>query len=193
MEILNQYLLKNGIITVKEAEKIGIKRHTLARLVKEKKLERVKNGIYKNIDDILDEYVLVSLNNKVVFSHQTALFLHDLNDRTPNTFHITVPQGYNASHLKKLGKDLIIHYVKVDNFEMGLDTIKSPYGNTVQVYNQERTICDILINKKNIDKQIFIAAISKFFKHKKYNTRMLIKYSRILGIESEVRKYMEIL
>ncbi len=194
MDILKRYLLENGIITVKEAEKIGVKRHTLAKLVKQNKLERVKNGLYKDKNDILDEFVLISSkNNKVVFSHQTALFLHDLSDRTPNNFHITVPQGYNASHLKRLGKDLIIHYVKVDNFEIGIDMIKTLYGNTVQVYDKERTICDILINKKNVDKQIFVAALSKFFKHKKYNTRNLIKYSRILGVESEVRKYMEIL
>ncbi len=92
-----------------------------------------------------------------------------------------------------MGKDLNVHYVKVENFEIGLTNIKTPFGNTVQVYDKERTVCDIIIYKKNIDQQIFVEAIRKYFNYKQKNIRNLIKYSRILGIESEVRTYMEIL
>ena len=44
----------------------------------------------------------ISLNNEqVVFSFHTALYLLGFSDRTPNTFHISVPQGYNVRHIKK--------------------------------------------------------------------------------------------
>lgn len=101
MNILDEYLKEKGFITNKEAEKLGIKRYKLAELVHKGKLERVKNGVYKKKDDIDDELVLISYNNeKVVFSFHTALFLLGLSDRTPNSFHISVPQGYNVGHIK---------------------------------------------------------------------------------------------
>ncbi len=194
MEVLDKYLLDNGVISTKEAERLGVKRHILAKLVKENKLERVKYGLYKNKEDFLDEYILISSNNnKVIFSNQTALFLYNFSDRTPNIFHITVPQGYNVKHLKKLNKNLTVHYVKSEVFSIGASQILSPFGNLIPVYDIERTICDIVANRKDVDKQIFTHAINKFFSNKKYNIRNLIKYSRILGVENEIRIYMEVL
>jgi len=84
MNILEKYFLENNIITNKQAEAIGIKRHTLASLAKKGEIE------------------VISLNNKqVVFSFHTALYLLGFNDRIPNIFHISVPQGYNVKHIKK--------------------------------------------------------------------------------------------
>ena len=83
MNILDEYFKENGVITNKEAEKLGVKRNKLAELVRKKKLERVKNGVYKKKDDLEDEFVRISCNNeKVVFSFHTALFLLELSDRT---------------------------------------------------------------------------------------------------------------
>ena len=81
MNILDEYFKENGVITNKEAEKLGVKRHKLAELVRKKKLERVKNGVYKKKDDLEDEFVRISCNNeKVVFSFHTALII--LNKRS---------------------------------------------------------------------------------------------------------------
>lgn len=57
----------------------------------------------------------------------------------------------------------------------------------------ERCICDIILGRKSIDKQIFINAMTGYFKNQDKNIRNLIKYSKILGIEDEIRKYAEIL
>ncbi|EFC05500.1 hypothetical protein HMPREF9013_1203 [Bulleidia extructa W1219] len=57
----------------------------------------------------------------------------------------------------------------------------------------ERCICDIILGRKSIDEQIFINAMTGYFKNQDKNIRNLIKYSKILGIEDEIRKYAEIL
>lgn len=102
MDVIDQYLLENGVITNQEAQKLGIGRHILSMKVQDGKLERVKNGVYQKADEVIDDFVLISSkNNRVVFSYQTALFLHGLSDRTLSIFHISVPQGYNASHIEK--------------------------------------------------------------------------------------------
>ena len=179
MNTLKEYIQENLVITNKEAEELGYSRHNLSELTKSGQLERLRPGLYQLKGKVIDDFVLISSNSKrTIFSHQTALYLHDLSDRTPSVFHISVPQGYNASHIKKRYEDLQVHYVKKDLYELGTTEIKSPQGNLVPVYDVERTICDIIIDREKIDKQIFTEAIKRYFKSPNKNLRRLIKYSR---------------
>ena len=156
MNILKEYIQENLVITNKEAEDLGYSRHNLSELTKSGQLERLRPGLYQLKGKVIDDFVLISSNsNRIIFSQQTALYLHDLSDRTPNVFHISVPQGYNASHIKKRYEDLQVHYVKKDLYELGRTEIKSPQGNLIPVYDIDRTICDIIIDREKIDKQIF--------------------------------------
>ena len=194
MNALEKYFLESNIITNKQAEEIGIKRHILASLVQKGELERVKNGVYKKKDAIDDDFAAISLNNeKVVFSFHTALYLLGFSGRTPNVFHISVPQGYNTGHIKRKFSNIKVHYVKIDFFDLGISKTKTPLGNSVKCYNMERCICDIVLERTSVDKQIFIDAMTGYFKSTDQNIRNLIKYSRILGIEDEIRKYTEVL
>ena len=194
MNTLKEYIQENLIITNKEAEKLGYTRRNLSELTKRGQIERLRPGLYQLKGKVIDDFVLISSNsNRIIFSHQTALYLHDLSDRTPNVFHISVPQGYNASHIKNRYKDLQVHYVKKDLYELGKTEIKSPQGNLIPVYDIDRTICDIIIDREKIDKQIFTEAIKRYFKSQNKNLRRLIKYSRLFKIEDEIRKYMEVL
>ena len=191
MSVLEKYFLENNIITNKQAEAIGIKRHTLALLARKGEIERIKNGVYKKKDTLDDDFSLISLNNdKVVFSFHTALYLLGFSDRIPNIFHISVPQGYNVEHIKRKCSNIKVHYIKREFFHL---EIKAPLGVQVKCYNIERCICDIVVERKSVDKQIFTDAITRYFKSRDKNIRNLIKYSRVLGIEDEIRKYMEVL
>ena len=194
MNTLKEYIQENLVITNKEAEELGYTRHNLSELTKSGQLERLRPGLYQLKGKVIDDFVLISSNSiRIIFSHQTALYLHDISDRTPNVFHISVPQGYNASHIKNRYKDLQVHYVKKDLYEIGKTEIKSPQGNLIPVYDIDRTICDIIIDREKIDKQIFTEAIKRYFKSQNKNLRRLIKYSRLFKIENEIRKYMEVL
>lgn len=194
MVTLKKYIQENLVITNKEAEELGYSRHDLSELTKSGQLERLRPGLYQLKGKVIDDFVLISSNSKrIIFSHQTALFLYDLSDRIPNVFHISVPQGYNANHIKKRYEDLQVHYVKKDLYELGKTEIKSPQGNLIPVYDTERTICDIIIDREKIDKQIFTEAVKRYFKSKNKNLRRLITYSRQFKIEVEIRKYLEVL
>lgn len=194
MSVLEKYFLESNIITNKQAEAIGIKRHTLALLARKGEIERIKNGVYKKKDTLYDDFSLISLNNdKVVFSFHTALYLLGFSDRIPNIFHISVPQGYNVEHIKRKCSNIKVHYIKREFFHLGACEIKTPHGVQVKCYNIERCICDIVVERKSVDKQIFTDAITRYFKSRDKNIRNLIKYSRVLGIEDEIRKYMEVL
>ena len=194
MDILKEFIRENLIITNKEAEELGYSRHKLSELTKSGELERLRPGLYQLKGSIVDDFILISSNsNRIIFSHQTALYLHDLSDRTPSVIHISVPQGYNASHIKRRYTSLQVHYIKKDLYELGKTVINSPQENIIPVYDIDRTICDIIIDREKNDKQIFTDALKRYFRSPDKNLRRLIKYSRLFKIEDEVRKYMEVL
>ena len=184
---------RKNLITVKEAEKIGIKRQTLSNLCKKGILERVKQGVYQKSDTITDEFMKIQKNNNVIFSNTTALYFHNLTDKVPNTISITVPQGYNVLHITKKFKNLKIHYVKKEIFESGKIETLSKMGAKIYIYDKERTICDIIKNKEKIDVDVFSKALKLFFKDKDIKVRKLIKYSKELKTEKKVREYLEVL
>lgn len=194
MKSLKNYLQENGVITTKDAERLGYSRQVLSQLAKSGKLERIRDGIYQLEGEVIDDFVLISSNSsRVIFSYQTSLYLHDLTDRTPNIFHISVPQGYNASHIKNRFSNVQVHYVKNKWHTTGIEQIRTPLGNIVPVYDMERTICDLIKDRKRVDKQIFSDGINRYFRSSNKNLRNLIKYSKLFGMEQEVRKYMEVL
>lgn len=194
MDKLGEYLSENSLITNKEAKNLGYSRQVLSKLAQNGNLERLKRGVYLTKNSVIDDFALILSNsNRVIFSHHTALFLYNLSDRAPSVFHISVPQGYNASRLKKRFPNLIVHYINKEMYETGKTFIKTPLGNTVAIYDIERTICDIIMDRGKIDKQIFTSGIISYFKSSNKDLRKLLKYSKIFKIEDQIRKYMEVL
>ena len=89
MNKINEEFIKfasehNGVITSKDVTHIGILRVYLTRMAESGELKRVQPGIYVLPGTILDEFAEIHFRcHKAVYSHGTALFLHDLSDRTP--------------------------------------------------------------------------------------------------------------
>lgn len=181
-----------GIITTSIVEKNNIHREYLNSLVKEGELERVSRGIYITPDVWEDRLLINQLKRtRMIYSHETALYLHDLTDRDPLKYVVTVPQGYNPSRLKEEG--FIIHTIKKEWFELGLCIKKTTFGNEVKTYNMERTICDILRDRNNQDPAIINDSIKRYFSRKEKDLNKLMKYAKELRIETVLRTYSEVL
>ncbi|MDF2546322.1 MAG: hypothetical protein K0R93_1220 [Anaerosolibacter sp.] len=79
---------------------------------------------------------------KMSYSHETALFLHDLTSRDLVDYCVTVPTGYNGSKLNQDG--LIVHTTKKELFKLGIYTRQTAFRNDIKIFDiMERTICDI--------------------------------------------------
>lgn len=194
LEQITTLLSDGGLFTTQDAGQAGVPRHQLAQMVKTGELERVSHGLYTLPGSIYDRYeALQKKASHAIFSHETALYFHKLSDRTPHVLHITVPQGFNASRLKGREKQLKVHYVQKDVFELGLMKMKSPFGGSIHLYDSERTICDIIQGRQEMDTALFSEALKLYFSSGTKQLRKLIRYSRALGVESELRMYMEVL
>lgn len=191
-KILNYAKENNGYITTKEAKDLEINSTFLTNLVNNKQLEKVGTGIYKLPEYPIDNfYILSKVSKKMCYSHATSLYLHNMSDRIPLIYDVTVPYNYSGNLLKN--KNVTLRYVKNDVFELGKIDIKTINDLTVKCYDLERTICDIIKDKKHIDKEIYAKALKEYAKSKNKNIFKLVKYARILGVEKEVIEVMEVL
>ena len=191
-KILKMIEKNNGYVTTKEVVSNKIDQKFLSDMVKKGVIRRISRGYYSLPNYIEDEYYKIASKSKnVVFSMSTALYLHDLSNRTPLVYSITLPSGYSGSLQKE--KNVIINYVKKDLLELGVIEMTSPFGMKIKVYDTERTICDMIKNKKKIDAEIFSNALKNYIKSKNKNLTKLNKYAKIMKIENKVRDYMEVL
>ena len=68
MNTLKAYLTETPVITNRDAENMGIGRHTLSALANQGKLERIRPGVYQKTGEIVDDFILISSNSKrIVF------------------------------------------------------------------------------------------------------------------------------
>jgi len=191
-KILNILKENKGIISTAEIVKLGIDKKYLSLMVQKGLIERASRGVYILPDVIEDEFYSINIRcRKGIFSHDTALFLHDLSDRTPMSFSMTLPKGYNPTSLKDLSLEFF--YVNPKLQDLGKITVLSPYGKKIYTYDLERTICDIVRSKSRMDMQIFTDALKRYPKRKDKNLSNLMKYAKEFKIEQKIREYMEVL
>ena len=191
-----KFIIENegGLVSGKVLKEAGIQRIAIYSLLDEGFLTKESHGKYGLSDNTPDEYkVIQSRSGKLIFSHATSLYLHGMSDRVPHTLDITVPQGDNISRIKKTYPNIRFHYIKKEQWDLGIQDIITPQGYKVKAYDLERCICDLIRDKESVDTQVYTQAIREYFSGKKCNTRKIIKYSKVFNVEEKVRNYMEVL
>ena len=192
-KIIEMAKQNNSIVRTKMVVEAGIRKERLKELLNKGSLVKISRGIYAINNDALDEYFEFQQKCPVgIYSYGTALYFWDLSNRVPNVISYTVPQGFNTSRIKA-GSKVHYHYVKQEVLNVGAVRIKSPQGAEIMVYDRERTICDIVKDRKKMDMQIYADALNGYFKGSQKNMRRLVKYGKLFNIEEEIMKYMEVL
>lgn len=182
----------NGYLIVGKALELEVSKPYLKEYIQKRSLEKVAHGIYKISEAWTDDlYVLSLRNEKTIYSHDTALMLHGLTERDPKRICISVPQAYNATHLRKHGVE--VHQIKEEYMNLGVTTATTVYGNVVVAYDMERSICDLIKVKGDRDPQMFIYALKEYTKRKDKNLNNLMKYAEALNVSQTLRLYMEVL
>lgn len=182
----------NGYLKTSEAVALGVSRPYISEYIRARGLERVAHGLYMTQDAWYDGmYVLQTRSPSAVFSHETALYLHNLAEREPSPYSITLKAGANATRLTSQG--VKVYKVKKALFHKGITQARSPAGHTLRVYNLERTICDLVRSRSSIETQELLSAIRAYVQSKGKNIPLLMRYAQDFSVEKIVRQYLEVL
>ena len=181
-----------GIIETKIAAEYGISKAMLYKLCKEDKILRIVKGQYILTDDMQDELLSISKRSgKIIFSHETALFLHGISDRTPFEHTVTAPSDCIPSAAIK--SECKVYYIKPELFELGKTTLRTPAGNDVSAYDLERTICDVIRSRNKLGTETFLAALKMYAASPKKDLNKLNSYAKQLRVDKVLRQYLEVL
>ena len=189
-----QNIAKNngGIITTSKAAEAGISRALLWKLNNENKIQRIARGQYIFEDDIQDELLSIGLrSDKIIFSHETALYLHGISDRTPFEHTLTVPTGNIPSAVVQA--ECKMYFIKPELHDLGRTLLKTQFGNEVNCYNLERTICDIVRSRNKVGTETFLAALKAYASRPDKDLNRLYSYAKQLRVSGILRKYLEVL
>lgn len=190
--ILEALKKNNNIITTAQVVELGFSRYLLSKYEKEGLLERVRQGVYVLPDSIHDDmYTLMLRSGKIIFSHDTSLFLDGLSERTPFVHSVTIPNNTRVS--KVIQEECVCYYIKPELHQIGMTIRKTTLGNEVRCYNAERTICDLLRSRNRLDEETVISAIKNYAASSDKDLNLLAVYASKFGVDKELKRYMEVL
>ena len=171
---------------------LGISKPTIARMVRDGLLENVAHGVYCRAGDIVDEMQLLQLRSpRIVFSHESALWLNGLSDRNPFEMSVTIERG--APLAASLRSACRCHYVPMHLMDIGLVTMRNEYGHNVRCYDAERTVCDIVRDRSLVGVEEFADGMKRYAVSPKRNLPRLMQFAGAFGVAREISSYMEVL
>ena len=190
--ILEAIIQNNNTITTAQVVALGFSRAILSKYVKEGLLERSRQGIYILPNSVHDDmYTLMLRTDKIIFSHDTALFLNGLSERTPFEHTVTIPSNSVLSGV--LMDECNCYYIKPELYELGIVMKKTTFGNEVRCYNAERTICDLIRSRSRMDEETVISAIKNYAAYKDKDLNRLAAYAEKFRVSKILKQYMEVL
>ncbi len=190
--IFEKIKCNNNMITTEQVVELGFSRSILSKYVKEGLLERGRHGIYILPDSVHDDMcTLMMRSDNIIFSHDTALFLNGISDRTPFVHSVTIPS--NASLPNSLIDECVCYYIKQELHLIGVTQCKNTMGNSVRCYNAERTLCDILRSRNRLDEETVISAVKNYASYTNKDLNRLTEYSSVFGVSKILKRYMEVL
>jgi predicted transcriptional regulator of viral defense system len=108
---------QDGLFTTRQAAAAGYSPQLIAHHLRAGRMLRVRRGVYRLVHFPAGEHedltvVWLWSEHEGVFSHQTALALHDLSDVLPARAHLTLPKAWRARRLR-VPDGVVAHYATV--------------------------------------------------------------------------------
>jgi predicted transcriptional regulator of viral defense system len=130
---------QEGLFTTQQAAEAGYSPQLLVHYVRIGRVARVRRGIYRLVHFPAGEHEdLVALwlwfYRQGVFSHQTALTLHELSDALPSRVHLTLPTAWRHRRFR-VPAGVVLHHADVSESERA-------WHGAIPVTSPKRTLSD---------------------------------------------------
>ena len=184
-----------GYARTKDIVNAGIHKHYLYELVEKGEISKIKRGLYRWNDYEIDSlHQLVEVNKivpKGVICLLSALSYYELTTYNPWEYYIAIHRDEFKPKLPDY-PPINIFYFADKQYNTGIEKV-SIEGNTVKIYNLEKTICDCVRFRNKIGKDVVKEAINEYLRRKEKDIDKLLDYARITGVYNIVKKYLEVL
>ena len=105
---------QDGLFTTRQAAEAGYSSQLIAHHLSARRMLRVRRGVYRIVHFPAGDHedlaaVWLWSEQQGVFSHQTALALHNLSDVLPAQLHLTLPLAWRSRRLR-VPEGVVLHF-----------------------------------------------------------------------------------
>ena len=180
-----------GIMRTSELKAAGFYYKRIQKLLSDGQIDQIRRGYYQYVDDdsFSDIPVITALFPDGVICMESALDYYGYTDRTPSAWHLAVDSKSTRTRFYIDYPIVKPHFIQSDRYPIGL-VEEAIDGNSVKIYDRERTICDILLHKNKVDSEVFNMAIRRYVQDPKKKEANLVKYAEVFHVEKKVREVL---
>ena len=190
-QIIQKMKEHDGVMkTAQFYEECGLTYRGLDSLLKEEFLVRVKNGYYSlKEDNRSEEQRLAALFPDGVLCLESALFYYGYIDEKPFAWNLAVDKNTSKSRFVLDYPVVIPYYTEPEVLKIGIDNAK--LGSvTMQIYDRDRMICDVLKYEHKLDHEVLKAALRGYIEDPKKDVHKLLEYARIRKVSAKVQSML---
>ncbi|MEN9610163.1 MAG: hypothetical protein RLZZ628_977 [Bacteroidota bacterium] len=181
----------SGIISIQLLLAKGVSYYDINRLLADKKLIKLKRGVYKWADREINELVEVAfMVPNGVFCLQTACFYYELTTSIPSEIHIVLLDDRRVT-LPDYPPIQLYHW-KNTSFHVGKTTVLVE-NELILMYDLEKTICDVIRHRQKLGFEMLKEVLKNYLKRPDRNLNRLTQYAKQLKIYNKVDQFIKIL
>lgn len=182
---------EGGVLTTKETKQLGISYYYLQKYLRSKKIERIKQGVYRWLENADDEWQEVKkIVPKGVFCLFSAASLHELTTFISSEYHLAIPRKHKV--ILPEYPPIKIYYWKESHYELGIASIDHS-RNSLRIYDIEKTVCDFIKYRNKLGLAITKEVIKNYLGRPDRNLNKLMQYAKQLRLGSIVQQYFEVI
>ena len=188
LKTIQEEIEKNGGIVKKEQlSALGIDYRRILDFVESKELIRIKNGYYTDrMDRFTEEELIAKLFPDALLCMESALYAYGYIVEKPNAWSLAVDKNTSKSRFHMEYPKVVPYYTEPEAMQIGASTIEV-WGQSYQIYEKERLICDCLKYESKMDRQIFKEALQAYIRDEDKDISILMEYAKERKVVKKVQ------
>lgn len=181
----------HGIIRTSDLLSHGIHNTWLNKLMVRGVVSKIRRGVYEWVENGMKENaeIIHHLFPDAILCMYSALSVYGYTDRTPDIWHLAFDRNMNKHRLKINYPNVKPYYMKPHILSIGITT-ESISGIALNIYDRDRTICDVLRFSSKMDREILNKAIQAYLTDEKKNFVNLFQYGKALRVSTKVQQWI---
>jgi predicted transcriptional regulator of viral defense system len=189
--VVRELSVKNGLFRARDAERLGVTRTELSRMVRRGEMVRVGRGLYSAKDRAFEQSSIVQVSAArpgVVICLTSALSFHDLTTQIPRQVWIAIGNKAATPHIDTVP----IRVVRFSGASLS-DGVESHVidGVEVLVTGVAKTVVDCFKFRNKIGLDVALEALRDSWTQRRVAMDELWHYARICRVPNVMRPYLE--
>jgi predicted transcriptional regulator of viral defense system len=190
-KIVQELPKEKSIITTKELVEIGYSMYFIKKMQEEGYLLKVKRGVYSIVSNSESQYAEVkAIVSKGVLCLLSAAYLHNLTTFIPKNYQLAISN--KSKIVLPEYPPIKLYFWSKKRYELGITT-QEVEGIEMNIYNKEKTICDIIKYRNKIGLDTVKEILKNYLKQSDRNLTQLNLYAKELGNEKIITTYISLL